>query len=142
MGCGVSQPYSQIGPEGDDEDSVYSLHLAGDVIDESLSLEWQQQVLARPQAARENTFARSPKEALALDMFLFIKNLQIKLTHQTNNPTAEENNTSSSRHEERMRACQLMDLLTYHIEEQSEIKAGAVDGIGETYRPQRQQLLT
>ena len=92
---------------------------------------------ARPSAAREGAYARSPKEALAVDLYLLVKNLHIILGSV--DPTNEKK--SSATVHENPRVCRLADLTRYTILNHAEVKAGAVDGIGETYRPQRQQLL-
>ena len=123
MGCASSVPYSQISPESQVIDDQ-ALLISGSN-KENDSFEWTSDVLAKPASARAKANATSPKEALALDLYLLSANIKVVKTLE---PLPETDLLVAS-------------LCQYTLKDPDERKAGVVLGQGETFAAQRQHLL-
>jgi len=125
MGCGASAAYSQISPEQGLSSNEALCCAEAPEVEVADALAWQASVLTKPALAREATTAHSPKEALALDLFLLSANLVVS----KDVPLLPTQNIFNE------------VLVGYSIKDSKELKAGAVAGHGETYLEQRRDLV-
>jgi len=122
MGCGASTTYSKISPEleVDSNDALFSSEAP-----EVDAVAWQAGALTKPPLARDTTHAHSPKEALALDLFLLSANLIIS-KNVSLLPTQNIFNEV---------------LVSYSIRDHKELEARDAGGRSETYLEQRRELV-